>query len=422
MEFYFIFLILSGGTFHDCKTETSEARTTETTEYNVKMENLTTRLVNNITSKADLLTDGQTLEVTSDTSLTGPLEEKTAASTVFGGINHNYEIPAWIKVVDIIQTVCSFVGFTANCVTFVTLTRSSCGMGAAVRTLLRHQSVIDAIICLMAAIMVLAPPMWTSGNYRFDQLVCHIWHSQATYWDLYLISVWNLVTLAIERFISVVKPLSHPTLMSKERLRVAILMLHILSLIAVGLGFLQVRFDGTRCLSEYAFASLAETFYVFGFVVFLMWNFIPVILFTVFYGYIIMELKGRVQGNLPKSTVIEKASKELTKTAIAVTIIFMISTSFDTWYYLLGRTGVVLYIKNSPLQKAGMFLSIINICANPFVYIMMMPTYRRNVVNLLLGRWRKDEERRSSQQVSASGGSQQTSQISSSLTDVKESC
>ena len=338
-------------------------------------------------------------------------------STTVSNMDDPYkETPKWVKVVDITQTICSFVGFTANCVTFITLTRSSSGMGSAVRTLLRHQSAIDAIVCLLAAIMVLSPPMWTPGIHVLDQLICHIWHSQIVYWDFYLISVWNLVTVAIERFVCVVKPLSHPSLMSKGKLRVAIIMLHVLSLFMVSLGILQVRFDGTKCVSGYAFDVLSEAFYVYGFLVFLMWHFLPVILFIVFYGYIIAKLKGRVHGDLPKSAVIEKASKELTKTAIAVTIVFMISTSFDLWYYLLGRTGVVLYIKGSPLQKAGVLLSIFNICANPFVYIMMMPAYRRDVLNLLLCRWRNEG---SSQHVSNSSGSHQTSHVSKSFSDIR---
>ena len=138
------------------------------------------------------------MDVTSNNSLTRSLyEEATITATISEGSKHRKETPEWIKVVDITQTVCSFVGFTA----------------------------------IMAAIMVLAPPMWTSGNYILNLFVCHVWHSQIIYWHFYLISVWNLVTVAIERFISVVKPLSHPTLMNKRRIRVAVILLHLLSLV-----------------------------------------------------------------------------------------------------------------------------------------------------------------------------------------------
>ena len=425
MEIWMTCLRLCFVPFHFCNTQTDINSITGILRHDTKLTTLTntgfTQNTNSISySKAS---HGQALDVTSNNSLTRSLyEEATITTTISEGSKHRKETPEWIKVVDITQTVCSFVGFTANCVTFITLTRSSCGIGAASRTLLRHQSVIDAIICLMAAIMVLAPPMWTSGNYILNIFVCHVWHSQIIYWHFYLISVWNLVTVAIERFISVVKPLSHPTLMNKRRIRVAVILLHLLSLVMISLGFLQVRFDGTRCVSEYAFTVLTKAFYVYGFVVFFMWHFIPVILFIVLYSCIIVKLKGRVQGGQPKSAVIEKASKELTKTAIAVTIVFMISTSFDLWYYLLGRTGIVLYIESSPVQKAGVFLSIINICVNPFVYIIMMPAYRRNVIRPLLCKFRNDEEsegRDTHPQVSTSGGSQQT-HTSTQFTDIKE--
>ena len=149
--------------------------------------------------------------------------------------------------------------------------------------------------------MVLAPPMWRTGNYIVDLIFCHIWHSQSVYWDVYLVSVWNLVTVAIERFVCVFKPLQHETIMNKKRIRMALILLHVISKVFVSLGTLQVKFEGTKCVSKYAFDFLAGAFYVYGFVVFLMWHFLPMILFISLYSYIIVKLKGRLQlPHLPK--------------------------------------------------------------------------------------------------------------------------
>ena len=45
-------------------------------------------------------------------------------------------------------------------------------------------------------------------------------------------------------------------------------------------------------------------------------------------------------------------------------------------FYLLGNTGVVAYVQNSPEQKLGVFLAVANSCANPFIFFTFMPSFR----------------------------------------------
>ena len=42
--------------------------------------------------------------------------------------------------------------------------------------------------------------MWLSGDTTFDLIICQAWHGQALYWGAVLVSVWNKVLIAIERF------------------------------------------------------------------------------------------------------------------------------------------------------------------------------------------------------------------------------
>ena len=51
--------------------------------------------------------------------------------------------------------------------------------------------------------------------------------------------------------------------------------------------------------------------------------------------------------------VIDTAARQLTKTAITVTAIFIVSLGFDLWYYVLGYSGVTEYKMNTPMQKIG---------------------------------------------------------------------
>ena len=68
-------------------------------------------------------------------------------------------------------------------------------------------------------------------------------------------------------------------------------------------------------------------------------------------GLVVLTLYRRTtHSNFTSSSVINAAAKQLTKTAIMVTIIFIVSLGFDMWYYILAYTGVTTYVLGSPIQ------------------------------------------------------------------------
>ena len=76
------------------------------------------------------------------------------------------------------------------------------------------------------------------------------------------------------------------------------------------------------------------------------------------------------------SCVIDDANTLMTKTGVAVTVIFVLTIGYDIIYYTLGKTGLAVYIINSPVQMIGLLLSAFNSVANPFVYVLLMPAFR----------------------------------------------
>lgn len=111
---------------------------------------------------------------------------------------------------------------------------------------------------------------------------------------------------------------------------------------------------------------------------------IPVLLMGLCYGIVIRQLKLREADlTLGMSKRLDRANDQLTKTAIAVTIVFLCTVGYDLHYYLLGYTGVAVYELNTPTQKVGVFLSNINSSATPFVYAAVMPIFRRSLTQTL---------------------------------------
>ncbi len=66
---------------------------------------------------------------------------------------------------------------------------------------------------------------------------------------------------------------------------------------------------------------------------------------------VVLTLKRRKsQSDFRSNRVIDEAANKLTKTALIVTVMFIICLGFDLWYYVLAYNGVVPYILNSPVQ------------------------------------------------------------------------
>ena len=115
----------------------------------------------------------------------------------------------WIKAIIFIKTVITSIGLLANITTLASLILNGDLFPLIGRILLIHQAIVDTFICMMAIGIYNQPFMWSTDNVTFDFLVCQVWHGQAIYWGAVLLSVWNVVLIALERFILLNHPVKH---------------------------------------------------------------------------------------------------------------------------------------------------------------------------------------------------------------------
>ena len=145
--------------------------------------------------------------------------------------------------------------------------------------------------------------------------------------------------------------------------------------------------DGICHSGYYWTGPLAKKMYsVFAISTFFTFYVIPVTCFLVLYGLVVVRMRHRknnsdFQSNRYQASlnlvlrqnsifcfsyfifficnlificrVIDTAAAQLTKTAIAVTVIFIITMGYDNCHYVLGYTGILTYKMNSPFQKIG---------------------------------------------------------------------
>ena len=294
------------------------------------------------------------------------------------------EVPGWSKVFDLVQLTCTLLGFVVNVMTVITLYRNPRGFSRLILTLFRHQSLVDSLVCAMASAVMLQPFHWLSGNEYFDVFVCHAWHSQAFYWGAVTLSTYNLMIISLERYLAVIHPFKHAQLsgISGRKMAAWCFFLYVLCVLVTHGTYIQTRLKDGQCINEYAFDGPEIKQFFFAFVIFtyIATYLVPVVVMATMYSLISRALHVRMNDTaLGHSKLVDRAGAQVTKTAISVTVVFIVSIGYDLHYYLLGHTGVVDYKLNTPYQKVGVFLSNMNSCVNPFIYAIVMPIFRHSM-------------------------------------------
>ena len=297
----------------------------------------------------------------------------------------------------VFQTVVVVIGLFANIVTIITLVFHGKEFPPISRILYLHQSIIDSLVCLVSVPMYSQNFMWISGNSTFDYLLCQVWHGQCIFWIFVLISTWNLVLIAFERFLKTNYPFVHLDL-HKRRVFSILVVIHVISMIIMIPTTLQTKYDREtgKCIGEYYYvARIFKSFMSFyGIFIFLVLYAIPASSFIILYIKIIVKLRQRPRelGKINRqSSNIENAEHQLIRTGIFVTTFFVFSLSWDCWSYVLGRVGVISYEKDTWQSVLGVFLVAFNSCCNPFIYSSTLPIYRRSLIKTLCCKWQNSE-------------------------------
>ena len=293
------------------------------------------------------------------------------------------QTPSWQTAIERTQMAMAIFGFAANIITLVTLTRNGDTLSPPICLLLKHQALADSGVCAMAAVILVQVPFWTSDLTWLDVLTCHIWHSQALYWFMIFVSIWNLVFVSAERYMAICLPFLHSNLTTK-RMVLAILLLYLVSLLVITPDFLRYRFDydRKRCRRGFIFSGEQSSTFYYAYTIVCLFTdyFIPLMAYIAMYSRILFTLATRKKNvHLATSRTIRSTSNCLTKTAVALTLIFIFSIGFGKWYYVLGNTGVIPHKPNSPVHEIPVFLAVFNSCINPCVYTILMPAYRKSL-------------------------------------------
>lgn len=245
--------------------------------------------------------------------------------------------------------------------------------------LLRTQSAADAVVCLATFLNAVAPSFWSTGLRPLDSFICYFWHCQYVLWHAVSLSVLCLLMTAVDRFMAVEFPQWYATNSRGTRLlaiSAACCFIPSALLSIPAFGLVTFYWDVGVCRAEvsahFKFQSVVIIHCVMWFLLFYA---MPSILFVGLYGRVMMVM-SRSQGESSSS---KRTMRRLTFSCMVITVIFIVSMSYDNIYYVASILWNASYEINSVKQKLGVLLVVVNSCANPFVFFLSMPVFRRTI-------------------------------------------
>ena len=294
---------------------------------------------------------------------------------------YNEEQPLWLYVMNSIQIGMVSVGFVTNVITFFVVRLCEENVRPVLLLMLKNQSISDAFVCVLGALLLVFPPGGVTGFKYVDVIICHVWHTQIVYWYFVGVSAYNLVLIAIDRFVATCYPFRYDDF-TLAKVKICVAVIYCVNIVNVVGTVVQVTYNGNQCLFERLLSGkLAEIYYPACVIyIWLAIYGLPTTVLVALYGKTIYTLRMRCsQSQLGSSQVIEHASKQITKTGFVVTIIYVLTMGYDLNYYALSDIGVIVYELGAPIQAAGVFLSATNSVANPFVYALLLPIFRQGI-------------------------------------------
>ena len=83
-----------------------------------------------------------------------------------------------VDIYDCLQIILLCIGIIGNILILVVLNKNKGHLQPVTLTLVKHQSVIDALVCVTLIAHLVIPRYWNSGIFALDSILCFLFHSE----------------------------------------------------------------------------------------------------------------------------------------------------------------------------------------------------------------------------------------------------
>ena len=285
-----------------------------------------------------------------------------------------------VENIKMIYICVSVFGIPGNVLTLLAILTSPRMRKKPFNLLLVNQSVIDLCYCICGVLNQVIQPEFPPN--RNGIWICKTWSSTYIFWALTANSNYNLVTIAIERFLATHNPLKY------DEERVLNRMPYVVALICF-FGFIvalpnlitSYPINITECILFHQTSYTGNLIILLWFTAILF--IIPLITMVHCYGKIIYYLYRQSKSE-PKTSGtgrvdLQKAQLHIMQTAITVSLIFIVVYTYIT----VAISGSVFYnIPHFPYYHIGVYLIMFNSSINPYVYCIRYDDFQQRILEI----------------------------------------
>ncbi|XP_067830354.1 melanin-concentrating hormone receptor 1-like [Heptranchias perlo] len=274
--------------------------------------------------------------------------------------------------------ICLF-GIIGNCIVIITVSKKSkfhwCSTVPDIYIV--NLSIVDLLFLLGMPFLI--HQLVGNGVWHFGETMCTIItamdaHSQFT-------STYILTAMSIDRYLATVHPISSSRFRKPSIATLIICLLWFLSFISITPVWMYARlipFPGGAVGCGICLPNPEADIYWYTLYQFFLAFAVPFMVITVAYIRILQHVTSAVAPTTQRS--VRLRTRKVTRTAIAICLVF-----FICWapFYALQLTQLSIDQPTLPFHYAynvAISLGYANSCLNPFVYIALCETFRRNLI------------------------------------------
>ena len=309
---------------------------------------------------------------------TASIEMNTTEETDFVDMKLQNPIPAGIRL---IYYIIGVVGILDNGIVLVVMLSSRQLRRRSANIIIVNQSLIDGLASFFL-IGIAVPYVGIP-----DQMTCKLWLNRFPLWCLLVSSTYNILCLALDRYLAIKHPLWHKSFILKRKAKLLLLFPWLF-----GIGF-ESAFAiptsvviGDTCLGFASWPSKSIEV-ACGMIILSAAYIVPIILQVYLYGRVFFVIYHRGKSGLSTSgtddetTVTQhsspwwKAQRNALKIAVMVSICFVGCWTFD-------QISFMMYLINGAKAYDVTFFSytltlvVANSCINPFIYALQYDAFR----------------------------------------------
>ena len=280
-----------------------------------------------------------------------------------------------------IPIICSLsiLGLSGNVLVCFTIQKTTF-LHTTTNYLIVNLAIADSLVCIFSALQVLWNNFMTYPSSEIGKhFFCHLLSSDIFMWLSATGSSFALVFVSLERFIGIVYPLHYSLLITKKRVRVALICQWIIAVISEGHATLFTVYDGNE---NNCFFKLYVGFFTVQIII--SYGF-PVVTLTYLYYRMFSSLtttptpNGRNNCFDARRKENRRARNNVLINLFIVTILFVVFWTPCQVFFFTGnfREGVNKARNSGTYIIAVYILTLCNSVVNPFVYCFRYKQFQR---------------------------------------------